>query len=92
MLMMPDQATAYRNLVNVKAAGTTPAGSPAGYVACGTKGETRVIPNNSAMSLLYTKVNGTQDCGLAMPRGKPLLSTSDIAMFKSWIDQGAQNN
>jgi hypothetical protein len=91
-LNMSTMSLAYTNLVGVKAAGTEPPGSAAGYVACGTTMETRVVPDSSATSLLYNKVNGTQDCGVRMPKGDPALSAANIATIKDWIDQGALNN
>jgi hypothetical protein len=91
-LDMSTMSLAYMNLVGVKAAGTEPPGSAAGYVACGTTMETRVVPGSSATSLLYNKVNGTQDCGVRMPKGDPALSAANIATIKDWIDQGAPND
>ncbi len=91
-LNMSTMSLAYMNLVGVKAAGTEPPGSAAGYVACGTTMEIRVVPGSSATSLLYNKVNGTQDCGVRMPKGDPALSAANIATIKDWIDQGALNN
>jgi hypothetical protein len=91
-LNMTTMALAYTSLVGVKAAGTTPPGSAAGYVACGTTGETRVVAGDAASSLLYNKVNGTQDCGVRMPKGQPALAAKDIAAIKDWIDQGALDN
>ncbi len=91
-LNMSTMSLAYMNLVGVKAAGTEPPGSAAGYVACGTTMEIRVVPGSSATSLLYNKVNGTQDCGVRMPKGDPALSVANIATIKEWTDQGALNN
>ncbi len=91
-LNMSTMALAYMNLVGVKAAGTEPPGSPAGYVACGPTGETRVVAGDSGASLLYNKVNGTQDCGVRMPKNGAALSAANIATIKAWIDQGALNN
>jgi hypothetical protein len=89
---MSTQALAYTNLFGVMSTGTLPPGAAAGVVACGPKGETRVVAGDSAASLLYNKVNGTEDCGVRMPDGKPPLAAADIATFKAWIDQGALNN
>jgi hypothetical protein len=89
---MSTMTLAYMNLVGVKAAGTEPPGSAAGYVACGTTMEIRVVPSSSATSLLYNKVNGTQDCGVRMPKGGAALSAANIATIKDWIDQGALND
>jgi hypothetical protein len=91
-LDMSTMSLAYMNLVGVKAAGTEPPGSAAGYVACGTTMEIRVVAGSSATSLLYNKVNGTEDCGVRMPKGDPTLSAANIATIKDWIDQGALNN
>jgi hypothetical protein len=91
-LDMSTMSLAYMNLVGVKAAGTEPPGSAAGYVACGTAMEIRVVPGSSATSLLYNKVNGTQDCGVRMPKGDPALSAANIGTIKDWIDQGALND
>jgi hypothetical protein len=54
--------------------------------------EIRVVPSSSATSLLYNKVNGTQDCGVRMPKGGAALSAANIATIKDWIDQGALND
>jgi len=81
-LDMSSQSAAYLHLVNVKAAGG----------ACGSTNETRVVPGNSAASLLFNKVNGTQDCGVRMPIGGPILSADKILLIEAWIDIGAPNN
>lgn len=74
----------YANLVNVPAASLLLPG-------------TRVIPGDSANSVLYKRVSGTglPDQGLRMPLGGPFLDTlnpSAIGAIKGWIDEGAQNN
>jgi hypothetical protein len=74
---MSSQSTAYSNLVGVTAAGP----------ACGASGEMRVVPGNSAMSLLYNKVAGSEDCGSTMPE-----TAQGVTLIQSWIDQGAPNN
>jgi photosystem II stability/assembly factor-like uncharacterized protein len=51
-----------------------------------------VAPDDSAHSLLYLKVSGTQPCGKRMPDGLPALSSQAIAQIKSWIDSGAKND
>ena len=76
-LDMSSQSTAYSNLVGVTAAGP----------ACGASGEMRVVPGNSAMSLLYNKIAGTEDCGNTMPETAP-----GVTLIQSWIDEGAPNN
>ncbi len=76
-LDMSSQSTAYTNLVGVMAAGPS----------CGGSGETRVVPGNAAMSLLYNKVAGTEDCGNTMPE-----SPQGVTLIQSWINEGAPNN
>jgi hypothetical protein len=76
-LDMSTQSIAYANLVGAKASGPL----------CGSSGETRVVPRNSAMSLLYHKVAGTADCGDAMPA-----TPQGTALIQSWIDEGAPND
>ena len=67
----------YNNLVNVNAQSSCPSLK-------------RVLPNDAANSVLYKKVSGTT-CGSQMPQGGSL-STSDIALIRDWINQGASNN
>lgn len=52
---------------------------------------TRVIPNDSANSVLFKRVSGTS-IGPQMPSGGAPLSTFDQNLIKIWIDMGAQNN
>jgi hypothetical protein len=51
---------------------------------CG--GETRVVPGDSANSLLIAKLRGTSDCGAQMPIGAEL-ATETIDCVSAWIDQ-----
>jgi hypothetical protein len=87
-LDMGTQSSAYANLVGVPAQGP----------ACGIEGLdggtplVRVLPGDSAKSLLYQKLAGTQTCGSAMPDESSPLPASQIALVKSWIDEGAPNN
>jgi len=54
---------------------------------------TRIIPGNSAQSLLYLKISSTTPpVGSRMPLFALPLSNSDITLIKDWIDQGALNN
>ncbi len=58
---------------------------------------TRVIPGDSAASVLYMRVSGAglPDQSLRMPQGGPFLDTlnpSAIPAIKAWIDEGAANN
>jgi len=68
----------YNNLVNVNAQSSCPSLK-------------RVLPNDAANSVLYKKVSGTT-CGSQMPTTGGALSTSDIALIRDWINQGANNN
>ncbi|MFM7143947.1 MAG: hypothetical protein ACKO2K_18745, partial [Alphaproteobacteria bacterium] len=53
-----------------------------------------VAPSNANGSYLVHKLEGTGPCfvGFRMPLGGPFLSTSEIAKFRNWIDQGALDN
>jgi hypothetical protein len=82
-LDLSTQAAAYTSLVNAKASGP----------ACGTSGETRVVPNDAANSLLYQKVSMAKpNCGAQMPFGGTPISTANQEKILTWIDQGALNN
>ena len=76
------QAKAYASIVGTASMGP----------ACGSKMETRIVASNSTGSLLYNKVNGSQDCGGQMPLGETPLSAAQIALIKAWINHGALNN
>jgi hypothetical protein len=67
----------YNNLVNVNA-----------QSSCTSL--KRVRPFDAVNSVLYKKVSGST-CGSQMPLGGAL-STSDIALIRDWINQGANNN
>lgn len=47
----------------------------------------RIVPGNSAKSLLYRRISGTQ-AGAQMPPSGPL-AAEQINIIKAWIDQGA---
>jgi predicted RecA/RadA family phage recombinase len=51
----------------------------------------RVIPNDSADSVLFKKVSGTT-AGPEMPIGASPLPASEQGLIKVWIDMGAENN
>jgi hypothetical protein len=55
---------------------------------CGGK---RVLAGDANASGLIKKLEGTT-CGQRMPLGGVALSSSDIALIRTWIQQGAQNN
>ena len=63
-------------------------GQPAAGSACGNSGLTRVVPSDSASSLLYMKISHTQPCGDGMPLIK--LSDDKIELVRRWIDEGAK--
>jgi hypothetical protein len=56
---------------------------------CGAGVNTRVIPGDSAHSLLWRKVAGVDLCGVRMPRMLAPLDDAQIATIAHWIDSGA---
>jgi hypothetical protein len=54
----------------------------------------RVVPNDPDASYLVRKISGTPGItGLRMPlNGPPYLTSGQIQILRSWIEQGAQNN
>ena len=54
-----------------------------------TSGTTRVIPGNSAESLLIRKLEGDDGVGSRMPASGGPLEPETIQLIKDWIDQGA---
>ena len=59
-----------------------------GMLKGGEKGPA-VVPGDSAGSLLYKRISGQQQPLMPMPP-VPALSSTEIALLKDWIDQGAQ--
>lgn len=51
----------------------------------------RVLPGNSASSVLYLRVAGNT-CGDRMPKGGSALPIASINLIRDWIDQGALDN
>jgi hypothetical protein len=75
--------TTWSNVVNV-----APTLSP-----CAGTGRIRIIPNNSASSLIYRKLaDATPPCGNHMPNSSTFWSSTDLQKLQQWIDAGAQNN
>ncbi len=74
----------YGNLVN----------QPSTRTGCPTPSGTRVIPFDSADSILYQRISGAglPSCESTMPLGSALLSDTDQNLIKTWIDEGALNN
>jgi hypothetical protein len=86
MLDMSTEATAYANLVGVKAEGMG---------GCLTSGITRVVPGNAQMSLLFEKVESklaqvNPPCGDPMPDDATTLDQAQVDLIQTWIDDGAQ--
>ncbi len=81
-LDMSSRLLAYQNLVAQNAGGPM----------CRGAGRVRVVPENAPASLLVQKLEGTQDCGSRMPRGRAPLPASSIALIKAWIEAGAPND
>ena len=81
-LVLGTKATAYASLVAVKANGAQ----------CKNGTRTRVVANDAEASLLWTKINGTQDCGDKMPLGGTKLSQAKIDLVKAWIEAGAKDD
>ncbi|MBC7964173.1 MAG: CHRD domain-containing protein [Steroidobacteraceae bacterium] len=75
--------SAHANLVNQAAV------SPLVPVVPG--GSIRVIPGNSAASVLFKKISGTT-AGPQMPFLGSILSANNQNLIKVWIDMGAKNN
>src|SRR5262249_37596220 len=48
-----------------------------------------VVPGKSDASRLIHAVTGTHNVVAMPPKGKPRLSTAEIALLKRWIDDGA---
>src|SRR5882724_8839188 len=47
-----------------------------------------IVPNKSAESLLYKNISGANPDSIMPPKGEPL-SPAQVALIKSWIDEGA---
>jgi hypothetical protein len=109
-LDMSTPAAAYANLVNTPAAGTGPGNAGVTCASLGINQTTdaggdggpvllRVVPGDSADSLIFEKVNdkllGTNPpCGSSMPLGATAapLTQAQVSLIGSWISAGAQNN
>ena len=59
-----------------------------GILKGGEKGPA-VVPGDAAASSLYKRITGQQQPVMPMPP-VPALSSTEIALVKDWIDQGAQ--
>jgi hypothetical protein len=77
--MILDAGQAYTNLVGATSSEVAP--------------EKRVQPGDSAHSYLYEKINKAQPTsGGQMPLGADPLPADQIALIKTWIDQGAKQS
>jgi hypothetical protein len=75
--MILDAGKSYSNIVSVTSSEVAP--------------EKRVQPGDSAHSYLYEKVSQAQPAsGSQMPLGSNPLPSDQIALIKTWIDQGAK--
>lgn len=65
-------------------------GSTAGKTVCGTDGRmtARIVPGDRKASLLWHKVEGTQDCGSPMPydKGNKPLDATELERLGLYID------
>jgi hypothetical protein len=65
-------------------------GKTATGAECGTSGRVRVVPSDSASSLLYLKIaGGGVPCGDPMPPPPQTISSDKIELVRLWIDEGA---
>jgi hypothetical protein len=75
--MILDAGKSYSNIVNVPSTEVAP--------------ENRVQPGDSAHSYLYEKISQAQPTsGSQMPLGSDPLPADQMALIKTWIDQGAK--
>jgi hypothetical protein len=51
-----------------------------------------IVPGNADASILYQKISPTPPFGSRMPLGGPYMADTTIAFFRTWINEGAQNN
>jgi polyvinyl alcohol dehydrogenase (cytochrome) len=88
-LDMSTKDAAYRNLVSVRALGTSAAG---GGQNCADSGLMRVAPRDPAGSLLVQKLEHTQSCGAPMPGATVKLPAAQLEQVRAWITSGAAND
>jgi Planctomycete cytochrome C len=51
---------------------------------------TIIVPGDPDASALIQKVEGTYKLGSRMPRGRPPLTSNEVAILRRWIAQGAK--
>ncbi|MBX2972747.1 MAG: hypothetical protein KF797_06565 [Flavobacteriales bacterium] len=69
---------AYSSLVNVPSVNWAPA--------------LRVVPGDPDASVLWHKVNFTDEYGLGMPPNGSALTSAELQTIREWIEQGAMDN
>jgi hypothetical protein len=98
MLDMSTPGAAYTNLVGINAQGI---GAGASGITCASVMPplVRVLPNDSANSLLFTKVHSKlvaapAQCGspMPLPATAASLTAAQVNLIAAWIDAGAQND
>jgi hypothetical protein len=64
-----------------------------GRTGCPSVSEQRfVVPFDPDASYVIHKIEGTEICGMRMPRGRAPLSAGDITTIRTWIAEGARDN
>jgi uncharacterized membrane protein len=58
----------------------------------GTKYGPVIVPGNSVSSTLVRLVDHKADKSINMPHNKNKIPDNEVALIKTWIDQGAKNN
>lgn len=90
-LDLSSRALAYQNLVGPSGLGVVADG-----IHCGPdespQGYTRVVPGDTATSLILSKLSPNPVCGVRMPDNLPELPDEEIATIAAWIAGGALNN
>ena len=51
-----------------------------------------LVPGHADNSNLIKKLQNSPPFGVRMPQGGPYLSDSTVAVLRTWINEGAQNN
>jgi hypothetical protein len=88
-LDMSTAELAYRNLVED---GGFADGIHCGPEEQGDAGLRRVVPSDTANSLILSKLSDAPKCGVRMPDGLPPLPAEQIAVISAWIEAGAKND
>jgi hypothetical protein len=83
-MSLADTSSSYASLVGVDPTNSTARGA----------GEKRVVPGDPSHSFLLNKLTGQMEFGEGdvMPQNGTPLTTSQIAVIRSWIQAGAPEN